>query len=912
MSVFDVLDEFVCPGKQEPYDPDAALQLFQKAAAWTNSQHNKLTGGKGIAWAKENRPELWEACLTVFDAVRAAFQVQDMAALWQATADFVRANERLFAAYAAFYAGTGEPEGEPEAAADGLAEPEALPPEGGQEGNGENITHERGEPPETLFPELEAEGAGGVNTKEPTRKPEEKTSGFVSPWQPWLDAVPFTLVTDLATWRAALEEAWAAGICAIDTETTGLDPLQNRIRLVQLAVPVYPESRRLVSQDGRNPEPGGSAKVFILDLFALPEADRREALEALVELMSDSSVLKIGHNLKFDLSFVRMSVSGTRVPVERVFDTMLASQLCTAGDFIPEVQFENYCLEWLIRAEKQGNEKTRYFDQHNHELFFERDTQKKIRPVYPTHALGQVAHRHLEIQMAKEHQTDDWSGEISPEMLRYAAQDAAVLLPLQEILARLLVMNRLADVAKIEFACLPAVTEIELTGMSFDAPRARELLTAAEAETDKHYQALVQMAREVGFRARPKKSMPKKKYSPDLNPDSGQDCVDCLRLLAEQESVLGKDGKAFVVDDETLDIDSRDETLSRLAARLPEESALRQFATRLRAYRAAKKQSDFLKQWLEKLHPTDERLHPDLRQINPFGVGRFSASNPNLQQVGRGKEVRSLFRAPEGRKLIVADYSGIEMRIMCQLAGDKTMLAAFKNDIDIHRYTAAATTGKKIEEVTKDERQMSKPVNFGLIYGMQSDTLRIYAETGYGVKMSLEEANAAREKFFQTYSAVAQWHRQQDRRAYESGFDNFHRHDALHGYYTEKRPCARTLGGRLRVWPVVEQERRNGEGTYRRKAGAFTELYNTPDQGSGADMVKCAMSRLYRELLRRGLKDVKIIACVHDEIVLEAPEEKAQEAADLLGSVMEYTASRFLPDVPVEAEVAVCETWAEK
>ncbi len=884
--------------QQSIYNPCATLRLFQDAAVRANTRHNLETDGEAISWAKQVRPDLWVACLSAFDAVRAAFNARDAAAVRKAVIQFEAANDRIFDAYIA--AKTGN--------AGGTETP--RPEKGVQPPDGEK-TQKQEEPPEILFPDTE--GASGEKAMMNQEKPDAgKEADFVSPWQIWLDRAQTVQVRDLAAWRAALEEARVAGICALDTETTGLDPLVNRLRLVQLAVPVYPaEKKRLVAENDKEPEPGGSAKVFVLDLFTLPEGDRRKALEALGRLVADSGVLKVFHNAKFDLAFLRMAQGGTRVPVERAFDTMLASQLCTAGDFVPEAQFEKFCVDQGIRVEKHGNEKTRYFDRHGHELEFHRDSQKEIRPIWVSHSLQQVAHRHLEVVLAKEHRSSDWSGELTPEMFRYAARDAAVLLPLQEILARLLAANRLTGTAKIEFACLPAVVEIELAGMPFAAARARGLLAGVEEEAVRHKEALIALARGAGFRARPKKSAGKK-YSPDLNPDSGVDCVDCLRLLAGQEGVLAEEDKAFQIDGETLDLDSRDETLSRLAARLPEESNLRAFAQNLKAYRAAKKRADFLKQWLEKLHPSTDRLHADLRQINPFGVGRFSAQNPSLQQVPRGSEVRALFRAPEGRKLVVADYSGIEMRIMCQLTKDQAMLTAFKNDIDIHRYTAAAITGKKINEITKEERQMSKPVNFGMIYGMRSDTLRIYSETGYGVKMTPEEAEAAREAFFRTYPAVAAWHARQEKKMFESGFEVFWRHDFHQGFYQEKRPCARTLSGRLRVWPVIERERRNGSGTYLRKAGASTEMFNTPDQGTGADMIKCAMARLYRELARHGWDDVKMVATVHDELVLEAPEELAERAADLLGSVMEYTAARFLPDVPVEVEAAVCESWAEK
>lgn len=897
--------------QQNIFDLDTALRHFQDAAARVNEKHNKHTSGEGSAWAQEHHPDLWAACEAAFDAVREAFKTQDMPVIRQAVSEFETVNNKLFDAYIATRH-TKQANCPEISTGLGLPFPSTGSGRGDQIPDGEKTQKQgEGELPETLFPATE--GAGGEKTMMNQEKPDAgKAPGFVSPWQTWLDRAQTVQVPDLAAWRTVLEEARAAGICAIDTETTGLDPLQNRIRLVQLAVPAYPAGKkRLVAENGKEPEPGGSAKVYVLDLFVVSEPDRREVLETLAGLVADQGVLKVLHNAKFDLAFFRMALGGTRIPAERLFDTMLASQLCTAGDFIPEAQFEKFCADRGIRVEKHGNEKTRYFDRHGHELEFHRDSQKKIRPVWVSHSLQQAAHRHLEVVLAKEHQSSDWSGELTPEMLRYAARDAAVLLPLQEILARLLAANRLTGTAKIEFACLPAVVEIELNGMPFAAAQARGLLAGVEAEAVRHKGALIALAREAGFRARPKKSAGKK-YSPDLNPDSGVDCVDCLRLLAGREGVLAKEDKAFQINGETLDLDSRDETLSRLAARLPEGSNLRAFAQNLKAYRSAKKRADFLKQWLEKLHPSTDRLHPDLRQINPFGVGRFSAQNPSLQQVPRGGDTRALFREPEGKKLVVADFSGIEMRIMAQLSGDKNMIAAFKDGADIHRRTAAAIAGKPEGEVTKEERQAAKACGFGLIYGMQASTLRQYAETSYGVKMTPEEAETAREAFFRAYPAIASWHARQEKKMFEGGFETYWRHDYERGYYQEKRPCARTLDGRLRVWPTVEKERKNGNGSYIRKAGSSTEMFNTPDQGTGASMLKCAMARLYRELARRGWNDVRLVATVHDELVLEVPEALAEQAAELLGSVMEYTAARFLPDVPVEVEAAVCETWAEK
>jgi DNA polymerase-1 len=114
------------------------------------------------------------------------------------------------------------------------------------------------------------------------------------------------------------------------------------------------------------------------------------------------------------------------------------------------------------------------------------------------------------------------------------------------------------------------------------------------------------------------------------------------------------------------------------------------------------------------------------------------------------------------------------------------------------------------------------------------------------------------------------------------------------------------------VWPTVERKRQDGNGKYLRKAGSFTELYNSPDQGTGADMIKLAMGYLYRELLARGWEDTRLIACVHDELVLEAPEALAAEAAAVLKESMERAGAEVLAPVPVEVEVGVGDSWANK
>lgn len=924
--------------KEEPFDFDAAMSE-------TAARLNAAAPPGAVEWAAVNRPDLMANVDKAAALLDEAAADNDAVVFNLALGDYEAAWRAVFEAYEKA-AEAGRPHQDGQAlGADTAGAGESFPcpgdTGGGYKDGGIDKANKsrqtspgdmpvQTERPESaaptpvqplLFPEA---GAGGETPGRPAppRLPFDPEPAPVV-WQEWLDRVKIVTVEDLDTWRSALAAAKAAGVCGFDTETTGLDPFVNEIRLLQLAVPAYPAGKKnLVAEDGRGPEPGGGAVAYVADLWRFGEEDRREMLEGVAGLVADPSVSFAGHNLKFDLKFLRSALAaaegrprwpGKRFACERLFDTMLASQLVTAGDFIPEAQFPKWREEHGVHIVKEGNGPTRYYDRHGHEIKFERDTQKKIRPVYPTHSLKEVAHRHLEVVLDKEEQASDWSApELTERQIRYAGLDAAVLLPLREIMEKLLRKNRLARAAKIEFDCLPAAVEIECAGMPFDTKRAWEMETAVKAAAESARLGLVELARGAGFRARPKKNEGKR-YSPDLNPDSPVDVVDCLEILAGREGVLaGEGGKGFQLPGgEILPMESRDDTLTRVAAALPEGSKLRQFIEMLQKYRGQKKKSDFLKKWIELTHPATGRLHPDLRQLNPQGVGRFSASNPNVQQAGRDKEIRALFRVIEGRKLVLADYSAIEMRIAAQLTRDENLLKAFNEGIDIHKYTAAFISGKDISEVSKAERQMGKPLNFGLIYGMHAATLKDYSELGYGVKISIEEAEAAREKFFEAYPGIARWHADQDRRGYEGGFEVYFCHNALRGYFAEKRPCVRTLSSRMRVWPVVTQTSRNGR-TYARKAGSFTELYNTPDQGSGADIIKLAMSLIYRELCQRGWDDIFLVLCVHDELHLEAPEARAEEALELLKSAMIKGSAEILPSVPVEIEAAVGDSWSDK
>ncbi|MCL6595277.1 MAG: bifunctional 3'-5' exonuclease/DNA polymerase [Firmicutes bacterium] len=268
------------------------------------------------------------------------------------------------------------------------------------------------------------------------------------------------------------------------------------------------------------------------------------------------------------------------------------------------------------------------------------------------------------------------------------------------------------------------------------------------------------------------------------------------------------------------------------------------------------------------------RVYPEYWQIGASS-GRMSCSSPNLQQVPRDAEVRRLFAPPPGRALVIADYSQVELRIVAALSGDERMREAFGRGEDLHRVTAALLAGKAAGDVSREERQAAKAANFGLVYSMGARGLMEYARQGYGVDMGLEEAQRVRERFFAAYPGVAAWHDRARREARAAG-------------------GTRTVTGRLRR---LGPDARPGD------------IYNAPVQGSGADIFKAALSRVWRAVEPLGALPT---AAVHDELVLECDAEYAPEVAARVGAEMRAAAEALLPEVPFPVEVHVGAHWGEK
>ncbi|HTR03339.1 MAG TPA: DNA polymerase I [Thermoanaerobaculia bacterium] len=273
------------------------------------------------------------------------------------------------------------------------------------------------------------------------------------------------------------------------------------------------------------------------------------------------------------------------------------------------------------------------------------------------------------------------------------------------------------------------------------------------------------------------------------------------------------------------------------------------------------------------------RVHSSFRQ-NVAATGRLSSSDPNLQNIpirtATGREIRKAFVAPPGSKLVVADYSQIELRILAHLSGDAALIRAFEEGQDIHRATAAKIFGVAPDLVSHEMRFAAKRINFALLYGMAAFTL------GKELGVSTSEAKSYVDSYFNQFPSV---------RA------------CLDGVLEEARRTKEvtTLFGRVR--PIPDIAASNGAV----RANAERMALNAPFQGTAADIIKIAMIRLDEALRSKGLA-TRLVLQVHDELVLEAPDAEIEQASALVGETMEGAAAL---KVRLAVDVGTGQSWLE-
>lgn len=527
--------------------------------------------------------------------------------------------------------------------------------------------------------------------------------------------------------------------------------------------------------------------VVIIDCFQV----LKQGIELIQRLMTNDSI-KVFQNAKFDLKFLKANnihVKG------RLFDTMIAGQLLRSSGGPSRVGLKSLVLHYLDE------------------------------------------------EISKEEQTSDFSLDLSEEQLYYAAKDASILLDLRERMIDEIKRNHLVEVARIEFACVYAIADIEYSGIYLSKGRWEELTRSLEKEKEVILEKLYPY---IGYPTVQMGLFESIEHT-RINLNSNKQVIALLKkhgIIVENSS---KHALSDHMDHELVQLLLDHRHISKLL-------------------------STFSHGMLNQINPMTHRLHPHYGQNGAYS-GRMSCGGPNIQQIPREIRFRDCFTAPKGRKLVIADYSQIELRVIAQYAKDQRMIEAYRSGEDLHKLTASLILDKPIHTIEKSERQAAKAVNFGLVFGMGAGGLRSYAKETYGSSMTLEEALVFRKRFFRAYRGIAHWHSE----------------------------IKKTL-------PIEERTIAGRKFLFRKDAG-MAGRYNTPIQGTAADILKNALGILH--LVLEGL-NTHIVAIIHDEIVLECPDESSDQIAKLLKETMEKAGERYLKDVPVIAEALIADSWAEK
>lgn len=573
-----------------------------------------------------------------------------------------------------------------------------------------------------------------------------------------------------------LKKIKQASVIGIDTETTGLDPLTDRLVLIQLAT---------------------VSETFVLDMYKLPKPLVQELME---EVLHTRNQIKVFHNAKFDLQFFQTEF-GFGLNTVNVFDTMLAYALIQGGD----------------------------------------NTYK--------HGLDAVALDVLRVSLDKGLQKSGWGkGQIYKEQIQYAGLDAYILIPLYQKLAEGLRQNALLRVAKLEFDCIPAIASMELNGIKIDTEMWRDI---ALHDKDTQYELETQTKKAFGVK--------------DMNLNS---YTQVCKVLSEYAGVeitsVAKDAVQFMIDN----YESKKDLFGYVRDIRPLLIKYQQW----NAFSMAQK--TFGLSFLKWVHKKTGRIHPNFRQLFP-NTGRLSCGSPNIQQIPKDSRHRGAFIAEDGYKLITLDYSQIELRILADITQEDSLLEAFRSGRDVHTEVACRITGKRAKDITKEERDFAKIINYGTPYGMG------IARMANLLKVSFDEAKATKKQYMQTHPKIAEWFRAQ-----EAYFKQYH--------------CVRTASGRLRKlnqWFVSD------DFTF----AATQASKNFPIQGTNADIMKTALTNLYRELPF----DAKIVNCVHDEVVIECKEEIAEAVAKEVTDIMVKSGKEFVASVPILVDGKVSDNWTK-
>ncbi len=555
--------------------------------------------------------------------------------------------------------------------------------------------------------------------------------------------------------------------------------------------------------------------------------DTDTVLSALKPILENPALPKCGHNLKFDAGILIRN--GVKLQ-GAIFDTLLASQLVDART--PSHNLDTLALLHL-------EHKMISFE----ELITDADRET---PADEAADLGEL----FEAE-AKQQKTID---EVPLDQATiYAAEDADIALRLHHFLAPKLDEMGITDLARdIESPLAPILAEMEYNGIVCDKEELKRQSIVISELVDTRQKEIHEI---VGY---------------PCNIDSPRQLAQVLFEELGFKPVKRTRGGKVSTDVTVLEALSLREDINDPKTSVP------RLIIEYRQFR--KLQSTYLAQLQNAVDPKTQRIHTHLYQLTT-ATGRLKSDHPNLQNIPVrteiGRQLRRAFRAPEGHKLICADYSQIELRILAHFSEDESLIETFTQDLDIHTAVASQVFEVPADSVTRELRDKAKTINFGIIYGVSPTGLSRRIKG-----MRVKEAAALIDDYKTRFPGIDRFLQQCVQQASD------------HGYVS-------TLTGRRRAIPEIYATNRS-----RRSLGERLAI-NTVVQGSAADLMKAAMVHVQHRIDKDQLP-LKMLLQIHDELVLETPEALAAEHAAIVCEEMEKAMSLR---VPLRTEAGIGDNW---
>ena len=620
----------------------------------------------------------------------------------------------------------------------------------------------------------------------------------------------YEIVREPAVLEKWLALARDAGRFAFKTEATSPDAM--RADLTGFSLALAPNEACYVPLGHVQ----GTDDLFGGGGLAPGQMDIRVALESMRQILEDPSVLKIGHNLKYDA----LVLARHNIRIAPLDDTLLLSYALDGG---------------------RGN-----------------------------HGIEDLALRHLghtcislskvmEAAPGAKKANRAFAGVPVDKAAAYSGEDADVTLRLWHVLKPRLAAERMTTVYEtLERPLIPVIVDMERTGIKVD----RAILSRLSSQ---FAQSIVMLEEEVG-------TLSGEKFNLGSPKQLGELLFDRLKLPGGKRTKSGQwETRAGLLDD----LAGNEE--------LPDD-ARRLVNTMLEWRQLSKLRSTYTDALPNFIHPETGRIHT-CYALAATTTGRLSSSDPNLQNIPvrtkEGRAIRTAFIAGDGCKLVSADYSQIELRVLAHIADIPQLKRAFAEGLDIHAMTASEMFGVPVKDMPSDVRRRAKAINFGIIYGISAFGL------ANQLSISREEAGTYIKTYFLRFPGI---------RDYMEATKKFaHEH-----CYVE------TVFGRRIHYPEINTKNPSMRGFLERAA------INAPIQGSAADIIRRAMIRMPPAIESAGLKATRMLLQVHDELIFEVKDAEVDEAIKVVRAVMEGSASPAANlSVPLHVDAKAALNWDE-